>query len=989
MKKVLYFALIFLTSNLTHAQVYCDSVLDLEPLMDDTICFNGPFTLDATPNNYNSYLWQDGDTNGTYYVTSPGTYICEVVANTGNIVENGDFEDGTTNVNSDYTDMTGTGQGTSSNPNIGLWQEGTYAIGNNPHDYHANWNPMSPHTGNNMMIVNGDTSTSTSPHIWCQTIDVGANSDYVFSAWLTSIFNLNPATFIFTINGVVIGDTLQHSGNVGEWDEFFVQWHSDTNQTIDICINNVNKIANGNDFAIDDIFFGAACIQTDTIYVVENPTANFETNDVCSVDTVNFINTSTSTNGSITNYNWNFGDGWTSSQTTPSHYYNEQTTYNVTLTVKSNYGCTDDTTISVNINPPPSSTITTTDALCYNSNNGTIAISGVGGQAPYTYHWSFGSTDSIITNLPVGQYNVTITDANGCTNTNSGVINQPTQLITAANPTNVTCFGENNGEIDLNITGGTPPYSYTWNNGAHSEDIDSLNPNVYYVTVTDNNGCTTEETGSITGPLEINIVPSTSPILCHGDQTGSINIEISGGVAPYQYNWNNQATTEDLTNLYAGNYILTVTDNSGCTKIQTVNIPEPNPLVVSLPPDYIHCNQPTEIHASTEGGTTPYSYLWDNGNTFQDNDYQTDSTATYYVTATDAHGCVSTDQITITIIDVDIQAFANRDTVCPGDPILLTTNVIGGMAPYTVYSNGNISTLPVIVYPQGTQTYNIGVVDACGNTDSTIIEVHTYPIQPLSFNADILQGCPPLTVTFTQGNYSNNSSYTWNFDDIDENNYSDAINPVHTFTDGGIYDVSVNVIDSNGCENQLTINDMIEVYPKPEAHFEPTPEVVSFINSLVDFDNYSIDNFKNYWYFDDGNQSNKINPAHHYSESGIYYPMLVVESEKGCLDTAIHKVEVQNEFIIYVPTAFTPDGDAINDGFRAVGHGIDLDNYFIAVYDRWGEQIWKSEDLFEYWDGRAKDGDKIVQNGVYKWLIVCKDFNGVEHTKSGNVSVIR
>ena len=268
-------------------------------------------------------------------------------------------------------------------------------------------------------------------------------------------------------------------------------------------------------------------------------------------------------------------------------------------------------------------------------------------------------------------------------------------------------------------------------------------------------------------------------------------------------------------------------------------------------------------------------------------------------------------------------------------------------------------------------------------------EIHTHPIQPLSFNADILQGCPPLKVTFNQGYYSNNFSYTWNFDDIDENNYSDATNPVHTFTESGIYDVSVNVIDSNGCENQLTISDMIEVYPKPEARFEPIPEVVSFINALVDFDNFSIDNYNNYWYFDDGNQSSVANPSHRYGESGIYYPMLVVESEKGCLDTAIHKVKVQNEFIIYVPTAFTPDDDAINDGFRAVGHGIDLDNYFIAVYDRWGEQIWKSEDLFEYWTGNAKGREKIVQNGVYKWLVVCKDFNGVEHTESGNVSVIR
>ena len=116
--------------------------------------------------------------------------------------------------------------------------------------------------------------------------------------------------------------------------------------------------------------------------------------------------------------------------------------------------------------------------------------------------------------------------------------------------------------------------------------------------------------------------------------------------------------------------------------------------------------------------------------------------------------------------------------------------------------------------------------------------------------------------------------------------------------------------------------------------------------------------------------------------------MLVVETDKGCLDTAIHQITVQDEFIIYVPTAFSPDGDGINDGFKAVGHGIDLDNYFIAIYDRWGEIIWSSTDLFEEWNGTAKNR-KTVQIGSYKWLVVCKDFNGIEYTKSGNIVVIR
>ena len=123
--------------------------------------------------------------------------------------------------------------------------------------------------------------------------------------------------------------------------------------------------------------------------------------------------------------------------------------------------------------------------------------------------------------------------------------------------------------------------------------------------------------------------------------------------------------------------------------------------------------------------------------------------------------------------------------------------------------------------------------------------------------------------------------------------------------------------------------------------------------------------------------------------NGEYDVLLITETEHGCIDSVKHHITVQDEFTIYIPTAFSPDGDAINDGFRATGNGIDLDNYYIAVYDRWGEVIWTSTDLYEEWKGTAKGNNKTVQNGTYKWLVICKDFSGVEHTKSGNVTVIR
>jgi len=990
MKKVLYFALISiltLSTTTVKSQGYCDTV-PIFNFPEDTVCFTGPFTVNAASSNfYDDYLWQDGDTNSSYYITAPGTYICEVADYTGNIVVNGDFEQGDTGFWSDYDDETGSPQGTASNP-IGLYQEGTYGIGADPHDYHANWNSIPDHSGSgNMMIVNG--SNDTTINIWCQTIDVGANTDYVFSAWLTSIYYLSPATFVFTINGDTIGDIYQHSGNVGEWDQFYVTWHSDSYQTIDICIKNQNSASDGNDFAIDDIFFGATCVQSDTIVVVPPPTASFTTSDVCSIDTMHFVNTSSANAGSITNSSWSFGDGNSSNATNPVNFYTSTNTYQVNLQVTSSFGCVDDTTIAVNINPPPSSNITTTDILCYGGSDGTATVTGLNSVAPYSFVWDNASTDATISNLGIGTYNVTVIDANGCTSTNSTTIYQPSQLVSSAIPTDVTCFGSDDGQIDFNISGGTPPYSYNWSNGAHNEDISNLSPDTYSVTVVDANGCTIQNAANITEPLEIIITPNANSILCYGDETGVIDISVTGGISPYSYNWSNLSTSEDLIDIPAGNYVVTITDNSGCTKIQAINVDQPNPLQVTLPSNFTYCNQTPEILATVEGGTTPYSYQWNTGATGSTIQYQTNNTATYSVTVTDNNGCVDQDIIEITIVDIDLEVFANKDTVCPGDPVLVTTNIIGGIAPYTIYDNGNITSFPVIVYPNGQENYTLQVVDACGNTAYAIVDIYTHPIPPLSFNADILQGCPPLTVNFNQDNYSYNFDYTWEFDDSDENNLSLDYNPTHTFEESGLYDITVQVTDSNGCKNQLTIADMIEVYPKPDAKFWVDEDVVSFIDAGIYFDNHSIDNYYNFWMFDDGDSSIFESPYHNYEVAGIYYPKLIVENEYDCRDTAIKKIEVQDEFTLYVPTAFSPDGDGINDGFIAVGHGIDLDNYFLAVYDRWGEIIWETNDLFEYWTGDAKGHGEAVQIGVYKWLVVCKDYKGVEHTKTGNVTVIR
>ena len=173
------------------------------------------------------------------------------------------------------------------------------------------------------------------------------------------------------------------------------------------------------------------------------------------------------------------------------------------------------------------------------------------------------------------------------------------------------------------------------------------------------------------------------------------------------------------------------------------------------------------------------------------------------------------------------------------------------------------------------------------------------------------------------------------------------------------------------------------------AKFTVNPQTVSIIKPEVRFYNISQDNYNNYWWFGDGQISNLVNPIHKYNAvPKVYDVKLMVETEHGCIDSAYTQIVVNNEYTMYVPSAFSPDGDEINDKFFVVGNGVDLDVFDLRVYDRWGEVIWQTTDMNDSWDGKTKSG-KYVQGGIYKWIVIYQDETGIEYQRSGTVNVIR
>ena len=248
-------------------------------------------------------------------------------------------------------------------------------------------------------------------------------------------------------------------------------------------------------------------------------------------------------------------------------------TYEVTVT--DNAGCSG--LLSTTINEPSTAvavdSVSSTNITCNGSADGTGMAYASGGTGSISYSWSSGSSNASASGLAAGTYTVVATDANGCTASDSITVTEPTALAVSATSTNITCHGAADGAVDLTVAGGTAPYNYAWDNSASTEDLTGLSAGNYQVTVTDAGGCTGNAFASITEPTALSVSSGTvTDVSVAGGADGAIDMTVSGGTAPYVYSWSNSATTEDISNLAAGNYTLTVTDANGCTATQVVTV---------------------------------------------------------------------------------------------------------------------------------------------------------------------------------------------------------------------------------------------------------------------------------------------------------------------------------------------------------------------------------------------------------------------------------
>ncbi|MDX2002124.1 MAG: Ig-like domain-containing protein [Chitinophagales bacterium] len=361
-----------------------------------------------------------------------------------------------------------------------------------------------------------------------------------------------------------------------------------------------------------------------------------------------------------------------------------------------------------------------TDASCNGDSTGSIDLTVVNGNAPFTYLWSNGATTEDLTNVPAGTYSVTVTDAFGVSLVDSATVNQPLSLTASANATPVLCAGGSNGAIDITVAGGTAPFTYTWSNGATSEDVNSLVEGLYSVNVIDANGCRAQLTASVGTENTLVLNTGITNAVC-GGANGVATVSVSGGDAPYTYNWGAQGTNATISNLTAGVYVVTVTDGNGCSAVDSAAVSNVTPMNIAATVNDGRCGIPSgSVTLTVAGGTAPYTYAWSNG-AGNVSAIQGLVAGSYSATVTDSTGC--SEVIVVNVGEISGLLISQQVTPasCGQADGIAQLNISGGTAPYTInWSNGGTGN---ILSGFAAGLYQATITDAagCSTIESVVI----------------------------------------------------------------------------------------------------------------------------------------------------------------------------------------------------------------------------------------------------------------------------
>ena len=556
------------------------------------------------------------------------------------------------------------------------------------------------------------TVNNTAPGTYTVTVTDAAGCSATGSATITAAPNFN-----ITVTGSALTACTSTDGTAsvtvsGGTAPISYRWSTGSNAS------SISGLAEGT--YVVTVTDGNQCVKTGQYRVLAPPAVNLSvtTNSpICPGTTSGLAQASAS--GGTAPYTY----AWSSGQTTASIVGLAPGTYTVTVT--DSKSCTAVRSVTIVASPAITASITAPSVVCASQGAGTVQVIATGGTAPLRYAWSTGSTSASISVTQSGTYTVTVTDSRGCSVVRDRGVTVVNDLVVTINSTNIPCFGQTTGSASANVSGGTAPYTYSWNNGATGAQITGLGAGTYRVTVTESNGCTATQSVTITQPSQLNTTISKADIACNGMNSGSASISATGGTPAYTYLWSNGQTTAQISNLAVGTYTVTVTDANGCTSSKSTSIVQSTAITLTTTKTDANCagdaNGTAQVTAA--GGTSPYTYLWSNTRTTAS---ITGLTAgTYTVTVTDSRACTATATVTISSPPA-LTVTTNTGTVCAGTTGgSLTATPAGGTSPYTFRWTGNRTGATVSSLAPG--TYTVTVTDSKNCTATTTATISSFP----------------------------------------------------------------------------------------------------------------------------------------------------------------------------------------------------------------------------------------------------------------------
>jgi gliding motility-associated-like protein len=651
-----------------------------------------------------------------------------------------------------------------------------------------------------------------------------------------------------------------------------------------------------------------------------------------------------------------------------------------TLTVTDAHGCRDIVSVTIGNGSGITSTLSSkTDVICHGGSNGSITINTTGGAIPYTYHWgSATNTTNTHGGYSAGSYVITVTDNNGCSATVPATITEPAALAHAITTVPASCGGSD-GKAKVIESGGSPAYSYLWSGGLGTKDsIVNISAGNYTLTVTDAHGCTDIVPVSVanTGGANASIT-GTTDVTCPGGSDGSITASASGGSIPYTYHWGiatNSNTTQ--AGFSAGTFVITVTDNAGCITTVSADINQPPPIVITPMGVAVSCHNATDGTASVSvtGGTPGYSYLWNADSTTSA--ISNMPSGTYTVAIIDQHQCTASATAVIGNPDsIAIVSAAIPQSCVEQMDGEVSLHAIGGTPMYS-YQWAPVSGSDSILSGLSAGPYSYTVTDSRGCTTAGASAVAiTPPIIPHAVATDPL--CPPLTngsiiVNPAGGNPTYN--YAWS------NLSQSAINsPLDT----GTYYLTIT--DAKGCTQMDTFilsyagSLSVEAGDDQTIDMGQSATLTAVTSKPGDF---------TYTWSPDYNLACTACQASVASPLQTFTYVINVTDTSGCRASDSVTIFVKKNYNLYVPNAFSPNGDGINDYFEIYGNKSSWKYVGVMIFNRWGEKVFESNDIDFKWDGRFKNS--LQEPNVYVYVLTVTFIDGYTiRNQKGSLTLIR